>query len=124
VATIIKKNHLGGSKLVQLIQTLTPKELRELKNWLASPWSKNSKYYLPFYKIIAKAAPSFTSDTLIKKRVYKSLYGEGPYQEGIFNNLIRALTKEVQQYLAIAIWGGLPAAFEKAFIRTKCYLSI
>jgi len=100
VPTITKINHLGNSKLIQLIKTLSTKELKELKDWLASPWCKKNKYYLPFYEILYQAAPKFSVDSLLKIPIFDQLYEGKSYNNAIFNNLILSLTKEVQSYVA------------------------
>jgi len=100
VPAIIKVNHLANSKLIRLIKILSAKELKELKDWLASPWCKKNKYYLPFYAIICQAAPKFAEESLLKETVFEQLYKDKNYKNAIFNNLILSLTKEVQRYLS------------------------
>lgn len=100
MSTITKINHLGTSKLVQLIKTLSAKELKELKDWLESPWCKTNKYHLPFYELLYQAAPKFEAVSLLKTSIFKQLYEGKNYNNAIFNNLILSLTKEVQRYLA------------------------
>jgi len=95
-----KKNHLGNSKLVQLLKTLSPKELKKLKNHLSSAWCKKNKYYLPLYERLLQTAPTFSGETLEKEKVYQYLYKKKPYNNLLFNNLLLALTKEVQNYIA------------------------
>ncbi len=99
--TIIKENHLANGKLVRLCKTLSIKEFKQFKDWLVAPWGKKNKYYLPFYEIIAATAPSFSPEGLKKEQIFLSLYGSKKYNNALFNNLISALTKELQNYIAL-----------------------
>jgi len=92
--------HLTDSKLIRLLKLLSDKAFREFEYWLTAPWSQKNKYFLPLYKIIAQAAPNFLSDDLGKEKVYTELYAKKDYNNRIFNNLLLAFTKEVENYLA------------------------
>lgn len=89
------------SKLIDLLKLLSKKEFNEFGDWLTSPWSHKNKYFLPFYEIIEKAQPKFNTPELAKHSVFKQLYGQKKkYHPGIFNNLILAFTRAVENYLA------------------------
>jgi hypothetical protein len=92
--------HLVNSKLIRLLKLLPPKSFNDFEYWLTAPWSQKNKYFIPFFKILAKAAPNFSCDSLQKEKVYITLYEKNKYDNKIFNNLLLALTKEVERYLA------------------------
>lgn len=93
-------NHLDKSKLIRLLKLLSNKEFEEFEKWLNSPWCQKNKYFLPFFKIIRLAAPKFASVSLNKTLIFSLLYPAKNYDNRIFNNLILALAKEVERYLA------------------------
>ena len=121
MSSIIDKNSLSNSKLILLLQTLSTKELKELKIWLSSPWSKKNKYYVPFFELLLSEAPSFSGEALVKKVIYKQLYKNKPYDNYIFNNLIRELSKEIQSY--IAFLGVKQSSREQELVVRKFYLA-
>ena len=110
---ITKNTPFYNSKLVQLLQTLSKKEVVELKDWLESPWCKNNKHFLPFYEALQPTAATFPAATLQKEAIFAQLYAGKPYNNYLFNNLIRAFTKEVQNYMAFIAFRKSPQAIQQ-----------
>ncbi len=95
----VDKNKLENSKIVQILQSLSLAEQKQLKQYLGSKWAVSNKKLLPLYQAIIKYQPDFDSPKLTKIRLYRSLYPNKKYNDKVQRNLLSELVQTIQDFL-------------------------
>lgn len=93
-----------NSALIDLIRTLQPGELEELRVFVQNPVPvsvQSTQPTLQLYAAIAAAAPGFSAENLTKERLYAALYPGESWVEGRLKKAMIALHKQVQAFLLI-----------------------
>lgn len=86
------------SKLVELIKTFNTKELREFKEYLASPFFNKNTELLMFFEYLKKQAPEFKEKKVERAKVYKALFNK-PLDEKHLSYLMSFTLKHAEHYL-------------------------
>jgi len=91
---------MHNSKLLDALRVLTPKQLRKLEDFVASPFfSKNDDAYRLFISI-RKYEPSFNHKDLEKERIYKIAFPKEKYDEKKLGYLMSDIQKLIDKFLA------------------------
>ncbi len=87
------------SKLIALLKSLNSRELRELKDFVASPFFNKNKELLNFYLYLKKQAPKFAARHIDRRKAFAQLYPDRPFDEKQMHYLMSFLLKLAEQYL-------------------------
>jgi len=77
-----------NSKLLQILQTFSEKEIKAFENWLKSPWTNSNKGLVTLLQKLKKYHPTYDHKLLTKKRLYKQIMPSKTYTADILNNLL------------------------------------
>ncbi|HXH19780.1 MAG TPA: hypothetical protein VNJ07_11935 [Chitinophagales bacterium] len=91
---------MHNSKLIDALRTLTPKQLRKLEDFIASPFfNKNDDAY-QLYAAIRKYEPSFNHRDLEKERIYKIAFPKEKYDEKKLGYLMSDIQRLIDKFLS------------------------
>src|SRR4030095_8240742 len=86
---------------IEMLRVLTKNELKELHNFVLSPFYNKNKNVVKLYNIIKKYYPEFESPGLEKKKIYMKIFPGKNYNDNTMRSLIFELSSLVHQYLAV-----------------------
>ncbi len=92
---------MENSKLLTLLQTFKSSELREFKDFVASPYFNKNKELVLFYAYLRKHAPHFPPAKIERLAIYKALFPNKPYDEKHLNYLMSFLLKLAEEYVGL-----------------------
>ena len=98
---------MDNSKLIALLRTFSTQELREFKDFIASPFFNKNRDLLLFYSKLRKLAPDFPADKTEKEVFFKTVFPANPYEDKQMHYLMSFLLKLAEQYIGLP---GVPAA--------------
>ena len=88
------------SNLIELLKIFTPKEFKELGEFVKSPLYNKNENVINLYLYIKKYFPDLESINLEKEKVYKVLTGKDDYNDGFMRTVIFNLSKLAEEFLA------------------------
>lgn len=91
---------MHNSKLVEALRALTPKQLRRLDDFIASPFFNKNQEVYKLFKAVRKFEPSFTHNDLQKERIYKIAFPQEKYDEKKLGYLMSDIQRLVDKFLA------------------------
>lgn len=89
------------SKLIELLKTFDKKELREFKEYLASPLFNKNQDLSIFYEYLKKQAPEFKEKKMERQQVYKSIFPKRTYDEKEIAYLMSFTLKHAEHFLGL-----------------------
>ena len=96
---------MKNSKLIQLLGTLTSRELTRFEEYVHSPFFNKHQELKKLSTYLVKQGPEFkTERKLEKERIYKHLYGNVPYNDNMFYSLFSKLLKLLHEFLIHLEW--------------------
>ncbi len=90
------------SSLIETVRTLTPKEMKELSEFVNSPFFNKNINVIKLFDIIKKSYPEFEESKIEKTKVYKKIFHSKPYKDSTMRLLMYYLSEAVEKYLAIS----------------------
>ena len=81
------------SVLIEVLQALTPKEVRELNKWLASPAHNHRQDAIMMFEYLLKKEKPFD-----KLSVWKEIYPKEPFDDAYLRQVMYFLLKAVEDY--------------------------
>ncbi len=87
------------TKLIALLRTFSPEEMKGLTKFVHSPLYNKHEQLQRFTGLLAKAHPDFSSTKVRKQHIYQSLYPGAPYRDGRMRELIAYELRLVENYL-------------------------
>jgi len=94
------------SSLLEIIRTLTPKELIKFEDFVNSPYFNKNKNVINLFIEIKKYAPEFNDENLEKEKVWQKLFPGKNYNYGIMKNIIHDLSKLSESFLTQEIYNN------------------
>ena len=88
-----------GQKLTKILQSLKPDEFRRLKRAVVSPYFATNSRLLDLYNYLKKYYPGFSEEKLQKEKLYKKLYPDKVFNDGVLRVLIREFTVVVEDFI-------------------------
>lgn len=91
------------TKLIEVIQTLSSKEMGAFVDFVKSPYfNKNSKLNI-LASVISSNFPSFSEQNISKQKVFKKLYPEEKnYRDEMMRKIIHSLFELLKKYMALS----------------------
>ena len=94
---------MENSQLIEIVRSLTKKEIRELKKWLASPAHNHRQDVIKLFQYLIIVLPREKSKYLAKDHIYEEIYPREPYDDAKLRQLVHILTKEIETYLLFTL---------------------
>lgn len=88
-------------QLIELLKTLTEKEMMKLYKFLNSPYFNNSKRIITLFQILKKYYPEFENRNFTRENLFKSIYGKSQYNDSTFRNLMSDLLQLTLEFLKL-----------------------
>ena len=87
------------SKLIGLLQSIPPEELRWLAKWVRSPYYNSNPLVVALFDHLRKYAPAFDSPKLTREDVFKQLFPKDPYDGRRLQLLMFRLSALAEEFL-------------------------
>lgn len=87
------------SKLIVLLSALSEEELKQFYKFVRSPYFTNSEDVIRLFLQLRKYYPEFETKKVQKEFVFNKLFPEEQYIDIKMRNLMRKLTRIVEDYL-------------------------
>ena len=92
---------MKNTSVIRLLQSLTRKELNELRKFAASPFHNNKKNVLRFFDLISKYYPDFDEKEVNSGSLFRLLYPKRKYKPDVIIRLSSRLYILTKEYLVI-----------------------
>ncbi len=92
---------MENSKLIDVLKTFSTAELREFKDFVASPFYNKNKELSLFYGYLKKIAPAFPLKKMDRHHVYQALFPGKKYDDKHFKYLMSFLLKLAEQFIGL-----------------------
>lgn len=89
------------SKLITLLCSFDATELRQFKEFVASPYFNKNERLIPFVEYLAACAPDFATDDLDKERIYARVFPGEAFDGKQLAYLMNYLLKLAEHFLCI-----------------------
>lgn len=89
------------SKLIQVLRTFSVSELREFKDFVASPFFNKNQELVLFYSYLKKVAPKFSIKKIKKEIAYKAIFPNKKYDEKHLKYLMSFLLKLAEEFIGL-----------------------
>lgn len=91
---------MHNSKLLDALRVLTPKQLRKMEDFVASPFFNKNDDACRLFASMRKYEPSFNHKDLEKERIYKIAFPKEKYDEKKLGYLMSDMQKLIDKFLA------------------------
>lgn len=105
------------TKLISLIEKLSPNELRRFHDFIFSPFFNKNEKVRKLGEIVLEKAPEFESDDLEKRKVFEILFLGKEYNELQINNVISDLLQLLYDFLAYQQFEEKPLLKKKYLLK-------
>lgn len=92
---------LEDHSLIAILKTLSNAEIKELNDFLSSPFHNKLVKVIELFSIIKKSHPEYKSEKLNTIELFKKLYPGKEYKHSTITNLISKLQKLTENFLVI-----------------------
>jgi hypothetical protein len=104
------------SKLVNILRTFTPEEIKRFKEFISSPFHNKNKNVIKLFGALIKFYPNFSSDQLTKEILFKHLYPSKEYNDLVMRILLSDIIKLLEKFIAHSALEKNPNDFKKYLI--------
>lgn len=92
---------MQASKLLQLIRSLSPEEIRWLAKFVRSPYHSNSQDVVALFDYIRKYYPALTSSKLEKQTTFQAILPKENYNDRRLRLIMHRLSNLVEEFMVI-----------------------
>ncbi|QQS28752.1 MAG: hypothetical protein IPM47_18205 [Sphingobacteriales bacterium] len=93
---------MQNHKLFVLLNSLSPKEMRQLRKLVISPYFKKHGKCIEFFDLLHSLHPDFTDENLNLAVLYKILYPNEPFNSQRLRDIMSYLVEIVEHFLALS----------------------
>lgn len=105
------------SKLITVLKSFSKDEIKEFDKFLDSPFFGCKKFVLNFYRVLVSYYPGFNEKKIDKKKIFRILYDDKEYNDGLVRRIISDLLTYSEKYL-------IQKNFQENIIfKNKCFLN-
>lgn len=90
---------MESSKLIELLKTFTKTEIKQLAEFLNSPYFNKNKEVTALYEYLKRFAPHFPLKRIERQTVYNAIYGKRKYNELHLNRVMSNLLKLAERFI-------------------------
>ena len=91
---------MHSHSIIGLLRSLNEIDLKELNDFLCSPFFNKSEVLIKLFDIITKHAPDYSKPSLKKENIYKKLYPGKSYNEKTIRTRIAELSGLIKMYFS------------------------
>lgn len=100
---------MTNSKLIRLLTVLSNEELKQLERFIKSPFYNENENIIQLFIYLRKQSPEWNAEKLERKKVWKKIFGDLPFNEVSCRKLMSNLVQLIEKF-AIK---GLPTTKQK-----------
>jgi hypothetical protein len=89
-----------NSNLLELLSKFTPVEIKELGEFVSSPFFNKNENVIKLFNYVKKYFPEFDSRKLEKEYAFSRIFGKEKYNDGYMRTLMFRLQKQAEEYLS------------------------
>lgn len=90
---------MQNSQLIQVCQTLTKKEIRDLRKWLQSPAHNQREDVVNLFEYLMQGEHLYNDKFLQKERIFNKLFPEEEYDDSRLRQTFYFTLKAIEEYL-------------------------
>jgi hypothetical protein len=90
---------MKNSKLINILKTFSPEEMKLFEKFLASPFHSSGKNCVPMFRVMKKYYPDFKTEMTNYENLHKKLYPGKNFNKQVMWNLSSALEKMTKEFL-------------------------
>lgn len=102
------------SSLIEAVRTFSPKEMKELGEFVNSPFYNKNENVIKLFDVIRKAYPEFEESKIEKTKVFRKIFHSKPYKDSTMRLLMYYLSEAVEKYLAISRFSRNEFGFKRS----------
>src|SRR5260370_5344844 len=87
------------SKFIDILKTFSPKEFKQFRDFIHSPFHNSNKNVIKLYEIIRKYTPKFDSSSIEKEKLFRKLYPGKKYNDTVMRILLSDLLRLGEEFL-------------------------
>lgn len=87
------------SQLIEILKTLTPKEIREFGEFVRSPFFNKNEGVIKLFEHIKTFHPEFPEEKIVKEKVYSKVFPGARYNDGFMRKCMFTLSSLAENYL-------------------------
>lgn len=92
---------MKNSKLIELLSSFSKIEMRQFRDFVASPFFNKNEELIPFAESLHKIAPDFSTKNVNKEKIYQQLYPGTDFDLKKISYLMNYLLKLAEQFLGV-----------------------
>lgn len=89
------------SKVIDILQALTKEEMKELTDFIISPYFNRNKNVISLFAELKKFYPAFENRNMTKENVYSKIFPGNVYADKTFRNLMSDVLNLIEKYLVV-----------------------
>lgn len=92
---------MNKSSLIETLKTFSSKEMRELSEFVVSPFFNKNANVVKLFELLKKSYPEFEAEKIDKTRIFRKLFPSKPYKDSTIRLLMFYLLETVEKFLAV-----------------------
>lgn len=104
------------SKLIQILKTFSPEEMKEFEKFISSPFFGCKNFVVNFFKELKKHYPEFKDENIQKEKIYSKLYKGKEYNDGLMRRMISDLITMTEEYFMYKRFKNTPSYIDQCLI--------
>lgn len=89
------------NKSITILKTFSSAEMRQLEDFIASPFFNKSQTAIRVFEVLKEAYPKFDSPVLERNNLFQQIFPDEKYNEQKLRYLLTDLTKLIEEFLCI-----------------------
>ena len=87
------------NKAIIILRTFTPQEMRQMDDFVLSPFFNKNQKVADLYLVIRDSHPDFDAPVIERQRLFEAVFPGSAYDEQKLRYLLTDLTKLLEEYI-------------------------
>lgn len=87
------------SKLIEILKTFTPEEMKHLEGFILKQSDKKNTLPHKLFTLLHNYYPEFSEKVIVKEKVYNKIFSDKKFNDNKLSKLMTELTKLIEQYI-------------------------
>ena len=105
------------SVLVEIVRSLSRKEIRDVHKWLQSPAHNQREDVVRLFDFLTKRIAANREDSIGKSKAWKHVFPDEPFDDARIRQVMYFLLKSIEEYLVFADYGRDQIQFRKSLAK-------
>ncbi len=110
------------SKLINILKTISNKELKKFNDYLMSPFFNKNEKVIKLFHELKPLAPNYDEQAVERTRIFPKIFGKEPFEEPKLRYVMADLTKLLENFLSYQQYQESEGGFYKNFFLLKAYV--